>query len=320
LLSLIDRGTFSLVVKDTVQKPNVAPSIFVLAIKTKGGKDVLKARFVLGGLRDRDKNKLVHSSTTLKQSSVRLLLATAAIMGFDVISADVIQAYLQSASDLKRKVFVKPNCIDLDPDELLQIMKPLYGLADSGDYWAQAFVRHHLTDLRMTQATGDFSLFFKRAKGALIAMSGCYVDDVIRADTPEFLAASTRMTEAAFDTKAPETGSFQFLGLRTNETNGTRTLSQAQYASRLKLLPTTAEYSAHRSLRAQLAWVTRTRPDIACAVSQAGKVTPNSFDSSAIKALNNVVTNTKDTRHRPQVCPVGSSYATNARLHRRQPG
>jgi hypothetical protein len=96
-------------------------------------------------------------------------------MGFDVISADVIQAYLQSACDLKRKVFVKPNCIDLDPDELLQIMKPLYGLADSRDYWAQTFGRHHLTDLRMTQATGDFSLFSKRAEGALIEMSGCYV-------------------------------------------------------------------------------------------------------------------------------------------------
>jgi hypothetical protein len=64
---------------------------------------------VLGGHRDRDKKKLVHSSTTLKQSSIRLLLATAAIMGFEVIIADVIQAYLQSASELKRKVCVKPN-------------------------------------------------------------------------------------------------------------------------------------------------------------------------------------------------------------------
>jgi hypothetical protein len=121
-------------------------------------------------------------------------------------------------------------------------------------------------------------------------MSGCYVDDVIRAGTPEFLAASTRMTEAAIDTNSPDTGSFEFLGLRTNETNGIRTLSKAQYASRLKLLPVTAGYSAHRSLRAQLAWVTHTRPDISCAVSQAAQVTPNSFYSNAIIALNNVVT------------------------------
>jgi hypothetical protein len=66
------------------------------------------------------------------------------------------------------------------------------------------------------------------------------------------------MTEATFDTKAPDTGSLEFLGLRTDETNGVQTLSQAQYTSRLKLLPATADYIANRSLRAQLAWVTHT--------------------------------------------------------------
>jgi hypothetical protein len=121
-------------------KLNIVLSRFVLAIKEKDGEEVLKARFVLGGHRDRDKKKLVHSSTTLKQSSIRLILATASIMSFYVISADVIQPYLQSASELKRKVFGKPNCVDLKPVELLLIMKPLYGLADSGHYWAQTFV------------------------------------------------------------------------------------------------------------------------------------------------------------------------------------
>jgi hypothetical protein len=159
-------------------KPNIAPSKFVLAINKQDGEEILKARLVLGRHRDRDKKKLVHSSAILKQSSVRLLSATAVTMGFEVVSPDVTRAYLPSASGLKRKIFVKPNCIDLKTDELLQIMKTLYGLAESGDYCAQTFIRHHLTDLRMTQATGDFSLFFKRARGALIEMLGCYVYDV----------------------------------------------------------------------------------------------------------------------------------------------
>jgi hypothetical protein len=110
VLSLIDRGIFRIVVQEEAgDKPKIVPSRSVLVIKEKDGEEVLKARFVLGGHRDRDKKKLVHSSTTLKQSSIRLLLATAAIMGFEVIIADVIQAYLQSASELKRKVCVKPN-------------------------------------------------------------------------------------------------------------------------------------------------------------------------------------------------------------------
>jgi hypothetical protein len=108
-------------------------------------------------------------------------------------------------------------------------------------------------------------------------MSGCYVDDVIRAGTPEFLASATRNTEGAYDTKAPTQGNFEFLRLRASEANGERTLSQAEYVSRLKLLPATADYSAHRSLRAQLAWIKNTRPDIACAVSQAAQVIQETF-------------------------------------------
>jgi hypothetical protein len=141
----------------------------------------------------------------------------------------------------------------------------------------------------MTQATGDFSLFFKRARGPLIGMSGCYVDDVIRAGTLEFLASATRKIEAAFDTKAPVKGNFEFLGLRKSETHGVGTLSQAEYVSQLKLLPATDDYSAHRSLGAQLAWVTHTRPYIACAVSQAAQVTQATFDAHSIAALNSII-------------------------------
>jgi hypothetical protein len=85
----------------------------------------------------------VHGSTTLKKQSVRLLLAIAAIFGFDIIATDVVQAYLQSAQDLQREVFVRPECVDLAPNELLRVVKPLYGLPDSGDYWDETFVNHH---------------------------------------------------------------------------------------------------------------------------------------------------------------------------------
>jgi hypothetical protein len=97
VLPLFDKGTFRIVVQEEAgDKPNIAPSKFVLAINEKDGEKILQARFVLGRHQDRDKKKLVHSSAILKQSSVRLLLATAATMGSEVISADVTQAYLPS--------------------------------------------------------------------------------------------------------------------------------------------------------------------------------------------------------------------------------
>jgi hypothetical protein len=77
LAGLFQRGTFKLVPKSELEgnNPNIVPSRFVLAIKRKdNGEEVYKARFVLGGHRDRDKRHIVHSATNLKQSSIRILL------------------------------------------------------------------------------------------------------------------------------------------------------------------------------------------------------------------------------------------------------
>ena len=111
------------------KKPNINPTRFVLSIKqSDDDKEVQKARFALGGHLDREKSSLVHIYTTLRHCSVRILIALAVILGFDVWSSDVTQAYLQSAQNLKRNVFVRPEIIELGADELLQVMKPLYSL------------------------------------------------------------------------------------------------------------------------------------------------------------------------------------------------
>jgi hypothetical protein len=96
---------------------------------------VLKARFVLGGHKDRDKRHIVHNATNLKQSSIRILLALASFLGFNIWSTDINQAYLQSASNLQCKIFVRPDILQLDPDQLLQVVKPLHRLSDAGAYW-----------------------------------------------------------------------------------------------------------------------------------------------------------------------------------------
>jgi Reverse transcriptase (RNA-dependent DNA polymerase) len=104
----------------------------------------------------------MHDATAVRHSSVRLLLALAASLGFDVWTLDANQAYLQAAYDLGRKVYLRTGAIQLQPGELIQLIKPLYGLADSGDLWARTLMNFHCEGLDMTKGISDFSLLAAR--------------------------------------------------------------------------------------------------------------------------------------------------------------
>eukprot|EP00171_Calliarthron_tuberculosum_P023324 IDg23324t1 len=83
---LLERGTFKVILKEDVPADaNVLPGRLILAIKsTEDGQIKFKARYVIGGHRDKMKNLMVHSAITLQPSSIRLILAIAAIHGFGI--------------------------------------------------------------------------------------------------------------------------------------------------------------------------------------------------------------------------------------------
>ena len=164
--------------------------VFVLAIKNRhSNNEVYKARFVAQGHRDKEKSLLIHPTSTIRQRSIRLIIAIATIYSFTVWTQDISQAYLQSKDKLSRKVYIRPGPeFNLSKEQLLELLKPLYGLSDAGDYWDVTIVDFTKNDLHMTSTSLDPSFFYRRNEttSELDGLTGIHVDDGLHAGTKEF--------------------------------------------------------------------------------------------------------------------------------------
>jgi hypothetical protein len=156
----MDRETFEVVMREEIPAgANIIGSRFVMALKnTETVQPMWKARFVAQGHTDAERHTLLHDATSLRQTSIRLIVALAAMFGFKVWSGDVSQAYLQAVGRLARQVYLRPaRELRLRPGAVLKLLRPLYGLADSGDAWANTFFRHVRHDLKMSNLDSDMA-------------------------------------------------------------------------------------------------------------------------------------------------------------------
>jgi hypothetical protein len=219
------------------ENPNIMGGRFVLTIKDSGtSKEIYKARYVVQVFRDKKENSLVHDAHTSKQQSTKLLIGLAAIFGNRIFPTGVTQAYLQSAEPLMRDVYIKPSAeFELNATQMLKLLRPLYGLADSGDYWGSTLLNHLNEELGMKQTVGDPAMFFKMIDSKLQGMCATYVDDALHAENV-VNKEITEKTTKRFKCRYKEMDNVTFAGVEINTGTDWFQLSQRRCISTLDTL------------------------------------------------------------------------------------
>ena len=171
-----------------------------------------------------------------------------------------------------RDVYIKPTGeFQLNQDKLLKLLKPLYGLADSGDYWGRTICSYIKEALNMTETTGDGTFVFKCIRDKLDGMCITNVDDVLQAGTREYSDLAQK-TEDKFKCKGRTYDNFNFDGVKVEKKDSEYMIHQTAYIRKIGKPLNTAKYNSYRSLRAKVALIKYTRPHISFSVVQAAQV------------------------------------------------
>jgi Reverse transcriptase (RNA-dependent DNA polymerase) len=296
IAGLVERGTWKAVLKSEIPPDaNILRGRFVLTIKVAGtDKELFKARYVARGFNDIGKARPIHDSPVSKAESTRMILSLAAIFGFRVSSADVTQAYIQSAHNLTRDVFLDPEgVIELPADHVLKLLKPLSGLCDAGDHWARTYRELLKEDLKLKPTVSDPALFFKAIGERLEGLYATYVDDLLTAGTPGFLVRTT-LTERKFESKPRRYDNVTYVVVDIQADNHLFHANMNKYIDNVQPLDDDkVTFKDFAGLRAKLLWVSTVRPYILCAVSLATQGAPDTFTRIEVSKLNKVLAHAK---------------------------
>lgn len=149
---------------------NIISSHFVYKIKTdESGTKKLKARLVIHGNRDDDKDIIRKDAVAANLFITRLLLSIGTLLRFSFGVADIKGAFMQSGP-ITRVLFVKPpKLLQSNRNIYWKLKKLPYGVADASRQWLKVSDEWML-DIGFTRVFGVNQLFVARDSNKIIKM------------------------------------------------------------------------------------------------------------------------------------------------------
>lgn len=208
---LLESEVFRLVPRSSLPKgTRLFNSRFVDEVKHPGTEDAYeKSRLVIQAYNDVGKSSVLTQSPTIQRASQRLLICLFACFPeqLTLYLRDISQAYTQSTTSLQREFYaLPPKGIDLG-DWIMKVLKPLYGVPESGNHWYGTYHTHHTDKLGMVVSTFDPCLLFHGSPDNLtsFAVLGLQTDDTCFAAGAEFASKEEEeLKKAGFMAKPRE--------------------------------------------------------------------------------------------------------------------
>ena len=184
------------------EKRRVVRTMWVLNVKRDG---TYKARLVARGDNQPGDTYGDISSYTLSYESLRIILAEAASMGFEIEFMDISNAYVNADIDTEIYIQLPENTPFLKVKNRNghkvyghRLIKSLYGLKQSGRNWQQ-LLQKELFAFGFEKWNDIDCIVRKRDEhGATVCIVGYFVDDLIIAGTPKFVKETIQNIQRVF--------------------------------------------------------------------------------------------------------------------------
>ncbi|CAI7857145.1 unnamed protein product [Closterium sp. NIES-54] len=177
LKSIEENGTWELVELPEGRKAITSKWLFKIKSDADGKIERYKSRLVAKGYQQKEKVDYKELfAPVVKPTTLRTLLAGAAIKGWVVKQMDVTTAFLNG--DLEEEIFMaQPEGFDDGSGRVLRLKKALYGLKQAPRQWYLK-LRGVLEEIGFTPSTADHSLFML-GEGEQRSFMVVYVDDIL---------------------------------------------------------------------------------------------------------------------------------------------
>ncbi|CAI7928130.1 unnamed protein product [Closterium sp. NIES-54] len=177
LKSIEENGTWELVELPEGRKAITSKWLFKIKSDADGKIERYKSRLVAKGYQQKEKVDYKELfAPVVKPTTLRTLLAGAAIKGWVVKQMDVTTAFLNGV--LEEEIFMaQPEGFDDGSGRVLRLKKALYGLNQAPRQWYLK-LRGVLEEIGFTPSTADHSLFML-GEGEQRSFMVVYVDDIL---------------------------------------------------------------------------------------------------------------------------------------------